>query len=339
MEQIFFTIGLALIVSLIVGPFLIPVLRVFKFGQNIREEGPKRHLAKAGTPTIGGLIFLCGIVVAVLVMAEKPYSSGIIALLGITLAFGLVGFLDDFLKILRKQNLGLKAKQKLAAEFLIALVFAYVAVSLLGRGTVIGIPFSHLTVDLGVWYYPLLALVVVSATNTVNLTDGLDGLAAGCMVISAIGYILISLLAVNTGFLQGIAVNSSDLTVFAAAIVGGCLGFLRFNFHPARVFMGDCGSLALGGALAGLAILTRSELVLIILGGVYVLEALSVLIQVISFQTRGKRIFRMSPLHHHFELGGWSEVKVVTVFWAAAVVFTFFGVMAFVGMVIGGTKL
>ncbi|NLO97328.1 MAG: phospho-N-acetylmuramoyl-pentapeptide-transferase [Peptococcaceae bacterium] len=334
MERIFFTIALALFISLLVGPFLIPVLRILKFGQNIREEGPQRHLAKAGTPTIGGLIFLCGIVVAVLVMAERPYSLGIISLLGLTLAFGLVGFIDDFLKILHKKNLGLKAKQKLAAQFLIALVFAFVAVKLLGRGTIIGIPFSHLTFDLGVWYYPLLALVVVSATNTVNLTDGLDGLAAGCVAVSAIGYILISLLAVNTGVLQGLAVNSGDLTVFAAALVGGCLGFLRFNYYPARVFMGDCGSLALGGALAGLAILTCSELVLIILGGVYVMEALSVLIQVISFQTRGKRIFRMSPLHHHFELGGWSEVKVVIVFWTMSALFAFFGVLAYTAMVV-----
>jgi len=334
MERIFFTIALALFISLLVGPFLIPVLRILKFGQNIREEGPQRHLAKAGTPTIGGLIFLCGIVVAVLVMAERPYSLGIISLLGLTLAFGLVGFIDDFLKILHKKNLGLKAKQKLAAQFLIALVFAFVAVKLLGRGTIIGIPFSHQTFDLGVWYYPLLALVVVSATNTVNLTDGLDGLAAGCVAVSAIGYILISLLAVNTGVLQGLAVNSGDLTVFAAALVGGCLGFLRFNYYPARVFMGDCGSLALGGALAGLAILTCSELVLIILGGVYVMEALSVLIQVISFQTRGKRIFRMSPLHHHFELGGWSEVKVVIVFWTMSALFAFFGVLAYTAMVV-----
>jgi len=213
------------------------------------------------------------------------------------------------------------------------LIFAVISVQFLGRGTVIGIPFTSLEIDLGIIYYPLLALVVVSATNAINLTDGLDGLAAGCTMIAALGYIVISVLAVKTGFLQGIAVNSSDPAIFAAAIVGGCLGFLRFNSHPARVFMGDCGSLALGGAIAGLAILSRTELVLIILGGVYVLEALSVLIQVVSFQTRGKRVFRMSPLHHHFELGGWSEKKVVMVFWTAAVIFAFAGLMAFMKMI------
>jgi len=325
--------AIALIISLIVGPFLIPVLRVLKFGQNIRDDGPKRHLAKAGTPTIGGLIFLCGIVAAVLIIAEKPYSAGVLSLLGLTLAFGLLGFLDDFLKVLHKNNLGLRAKQKLAAEFILALAFAFITVGFLGRGTVVGLPFTAFELDFGLFYYPLLALVVVSATNAVNLNDGLDGLAAGCTLVAAAGYILISVLAVKSGFLQGVAVHSSDLAVFAAAVAGGCLGFLRFNFHPAKVFMGDCGSLALGGAMAGLAILSKSELVLIILGGVYVLEALSVLIQVVSFQTRGKRVFRMSPLHHHFELGGWSERKVVFVFWAAAVVFALLGVAAFSMMI------
>lgn len=326
--------GIALLVSLVVGPFLIPVLRALKFGQSIRDDGPQRHLSKAGTPTIGGLIFLCGIVAAVLIIAERPYSPGLITLLAITLGFGLVGFLDDFLKVIRKRNLGLRAKQKLAAQILLAFLLAWVSAVYLGRGTVIGIPFTTLMFDLGYLYYPLVALVVLSATNAVNLTDGLDGLAAGCTVFAGIGYILISVLALKTGLLASIAVNSSDLAIFAAAIVGGCIGFLRFNLHPARVFMGDCGSLALGGALAGLAILSRSELVLIILGGIYVLETLSVIIQVISFQTRGKRIFRMSPLHHHFELGGWSEKRVVTVFWTGAALFALIGVLGFALMVI-----
>lgn len=328
-EKIFMAAGIALLVSLIIGPFLIPVLRVLKFGQSIRDDGPQRHLAKAGTPTIGGLIFLCGIVAAVLIVAERPYSPGLLTLLGITFAFGFVGFLDDFLKVLRKRNLGLRAKQKLAAQFLLAFLLAWASAVFLGRGTVVGIPFTSLEINLGIFYYPLVALVVLSATNAVNLTDGLDGLAAGCTVFAALGYVLISVLAAKSGFLTGVAVNASDLTVFAAAIGGGCLGFLRFNLYPARVFMGDCGSLALGGALAGLAVLSKSELVLIILGGVYVFEALSVIIQVISFQTRGKRIFRMSPLHHHFELGGWSERKVVTVFWMAAAVFALIGVFSF----------
>lgn len=332
-EKIFAAAGIAMLVSLIVGPFLIPFLRVLKFGQSIRDDGPKRHLSKAGTPTIGGLIFLCGITAAVLVIAEKPYSVGVLALLGITLAFGLVGFLDDFLKVIRKHNLGLRARQKLAAEFLLALIFAGISALYLGRGTIIGIPFTGFEINLGLLYYPLVALVVVSATNAVNLTDGLDGLAAGTTAIAAVGYIFISVLAVNTEFVQGMALNITDLAVFSAALAGGLIGFLRFNLHPAKVFMGDCGSLALGGALAGLAILSKSELVLIIIGGVYVMEALSVIIQVISFQTRGKRIFRMSPLHHHFELGGWPERKVVTVFWVAASAAAFIGVMSYSVMV------
>lgn len=331
-EKIFMAAGIALLVSLLIGPFLIPVLRVLKFGQSIREDGPQRHLAKAGTPTIGGLIFLGGIVAAVLFIAEKPYSPGVLSLLGITLGFGLVGFLDDFLKVLRRHNLGLRAWQKLAAEILLALIFAGLSVYL-GRGTIVGIPFTSLEIDLGILYYPFVVLVIVYMTNVVNLTDGLDGLAAGCTAFAAIGYALVAILAVRTGFLHGITVYSSDLPVFAAAIIGGCVGFLRFNLHPARVFMGDCGSLALGGALAGLALLSKSELVLIIIGGVFIVEGLSVILQVISFQTRGKRIFRMSPLHHHFELGGWSEKKVVAIFWSAAAICAIIGVYSFSLMV------
>lgn len=332
-EKIFAAAALATLVSLLIGPFLIPVLRVLKFGQNIRNDGPQSHLSKAGTPTIGGLIFLGGITVAVLIMAEKPYSAGILILLGTMLAFGLLGFVDDFLKVIRKRNEGLSARQKLVAQFLLALILAGVSAIFLGRGTVIGIPFTTLVFNLGVLYYPLVALVVVGATNAVNLTDGLDGLAAGTTVFAGIGYVFIAVLAVNTGFLEGMAVYSSDLAIFAAALTGGCIGFLRFNLHPARVFMGDCGSLALGGALAALAILSKSELVLIIIGGVYVVEVLSVILQVISFQTRGKRIFRMSPLHHHYELGGWSERKVVTVFWSAAAIAAFLGIISYSFMV------
>lgn len=331
-EKIFLSAGIALLISLLVGPFLIPVLRVLKFGQSIRDEGPKRHMQKAGTPTIGGLIFLFGITAAVLIVAERPFSPGMITLLGITLGFGLVGFIDDFLKVVRRRNLGLRAWQKLLAQFVLAFILAAAATAVVGRDTHVGIPFTSLDINFGLLYYPLVALVVVGTTNAVNLTDGLDGLAAGCTMVAAVGYIVISLLSLKEG-LATVSVNPSDLPVFAAALAGGCLGFLRFNIHPARVFMGDCGSLALGGALAGLAVLTKSELVLVILGGVYVIEALSVIIQVISFQTRGKRIFRMSPIHHHFELGGWSESKVVLFFWLASIVFAFLGVLSYMFMI------
>jgi len=328
-EKIYLAAGIALLVSLLAGPFLIPVLRTLKFGQSIRADGPKRHLAKAGTPTIGGLIFLIGITAGVLMIAEKPYSPGIITMLLVTLGFGLLGFLDDFLKVIRKQNLGLRAWQKLTGQILLAVILVGVSTLYLGRGTTVELPFTALEIDLGIFYYPLVILIVVYMSNAVNLTDGLDGLAAGCTVISAVGYVGIAYLAARTGFIDGIDVSSSDLAVFAAAIAGGCLGFLRFNIHPARIFMGDCGSLALGGALATISVLSKSELVLLILGGVFVLEGLSVVLQVVSFQTRGKRIFRMSPVHHHFELGGWSEKKVVRVFWLAAAIFTLIGVSAF----------
>lgn len=328
-EKIYLAAGIALLVSLLVGPFLIPILRTLKFGQSIREEGPKRHLAKAGTPTIGGLIFIIGIVAGVLIIAEKPYSLGLLTMLGIMLGYGLIGFLDDFLKVLRKHNLGLRAWQKLVGQVFFALILVGISTLFLDRGTAMGIPFTAYTLDLGIFYYPLTILIVVYFANTVNLTDGLDGLAAGCTVFSAAGYMVIAYLAARTGFLGSIMVSSSDMAVFAAALIGGCVGFLRFNIHPARVFMGDCGSLALGGALSALAVLSKSELVLLIIGGVYVLEGLSVILQVISFKTRGKRIFRMSPVHHHFELGGWSEKKVVRVFWTAAALFMLLGIGSF----------
>ncbi|UWG98432.1 phospho-N-acetylmuramoyl-pentapeptide-transferase [Dehalobacter sp. DCM] len=328
-EKIYLAAGIALLVSLIAGPFLIPVLRTLKFGQSIREDGPKRHLAKAGTPTIGGLIFLIGIAAGVLIIAEKPYSPGLLTMLGMLLGFGLIGFLDDFLKVLRRQNLGLRAWQKLVGQIFLAVILVGIATLLLNRGTALGIPFTTYTLDLGIFYYPVIVIVIVYFTNTVNLTDGLDGLAAGCTVFSAVGYVVIAYLAARTGFLGDILVSSSDLAVFAAAIVGGCVGFLRFNMHPARVFMGDCGSLALGGGLSALAVLSKSEFVLLIIGAVYVVEGLSVMLQVVSFKTRGKRIFRMAPLHHHFELGGWSEKKVVRFFWTAAALCMVIGIGSF----------
>lgn len=332
-ERILLAAAVALIMSLLIGPFLIPVLRVLRFGQSIRDDGPQRHLAKAGTPTIGGLIFLFGIVIAVLITAQRPYSAGILSLLGLTLGLGLVGFLDDFLKVKRRKNLGLRAKQKLVAQFALAFLFTWISAVFLGRGTEIGIPFTNWIFDLGILYYPLVTLVVVGAANAVNLTDGLDGLAAGTTVFAGIGYVLIAVLAGKSGYLAGLSLYLNDLAVFAAAMVGGCIGFLRFNLYPAKVFMGDCGSLALGGALAGMAILSKSELVLILVGGVYVVETLSVILQVVSFQTRGKRILRMAPLHHHFELGGWKEMKVVKVFWLAAFIFATLGTLAYAWMV------
>ncbi|WP_434511513.1 phospho-N-acetylmuramoyl-pentapeptide-transferase [Desulfitobacterium sp. AusDCA] len=328
-ERLLMAGGLALIISLILGPFLIPLLRVLKFGQNIREDGPQRHLKKAGTPTMGGIIFLVGIVAASLLSAEQPTSVEMVTVVGAMLGYGLIGFIDDFIKVVMHRSLGLRAYQKLIGQIGLALLLTWVAVRFLGRGTDLIIPFTSIHLDLGPFYYPFVAFIVVGITNAVNLTDGLDGLAAGTTLFSAISYMLIALLESARGGGVAILAHETDLAVFAAAVAGGCLGFLRFNKYPARVFMGDTGSLALGGALVGLAVLTKSELVLLLIGGVYVIEAFSVIIQVISFKTTGKRVFKMSPIHHHFELSGWNEWRVVLTFWVAALVCGILGVIAF----------
>ena len=326
-ERLIMAAGLALIITLVLGPFLIPVLRILKFGQTVRDDGPKRHLQKAGTPTMGGIIFLVGIIVSSLFCAEQPTSLEMVTLVGITLGFGVIGFIDDFIKVVMHRSLGLRAYQKLIGQFILALVLIWISVHLLGRGTDVSIPFTAFHWELGGFYYPIISVVIVLMVNAVNLTDGLDGLAAGSTMIAGMGYVVIALMAA----IQGVAVlaHETDMAVFAAALAGGCLGFLRFNAHPARVFMGDTGSLALGGALASLAVLTKSEIVFIIVGGLFALEALSVIIQVASFQTTGKRVFKMSPLHHRFELVGWSEWRVVLVFWIVAAVCAILGIAAY----------
>ncbi|MEA4900051.1 phospho-N-acetylmuramoyl-pentapeptide-transferase [Desulfitobacterium sp.] len=327
-ERLLMAGSLALIICLILGPFLIPLLHTLKFGQNIREDGPKRHLKKAGTPTMGGIIFLVGIVAAALLSAEQPTSAEMITVVGAMLGFGLIGFIDDFIKVVMHRSLGLRAYQKLIGQIALAIGLTWAAVYLLGRGTDIIIPFTPIHLELGWFYYPFVAFIIVGITNAVNLTDGLDGLAAGTTLISALCYTLIAMLGVTQG---GVAIlaHESDLAVFAAALTGGCLGFLRFNKYPARVFMGDTGSLALGGALAGLAVLTKTEVILLLIGGVYVIEAFSVIIQVISFKTTGKRVFKMAPIHHHFELSGWNEWKVVLTFWTASLVCGILGIISY----------
>ncbi|HHY40241.1 MAG TPA: phospho-N-acetylmuramoyl-pentapeptide-transferase [Syntrophaceticus sp.] len=308
----------SLVVVLIMGPVLIPTLYRMKFGQEVRDDGPKTHLKKQGTATMGGVMILLGLTIAAFLFTDDIWKT--LLLTGITLGAGLLGFLDDYLKVVLRRPLGLKARHKILGQLLLGVLLAWGAV-LLGRDTTIIVPFTGNEFDIGLLYYPFVVLVFISATNAVNLTDGLDGLACGLMAIAAGVYILISWMMGNTA-----------AAVFAGALSGGSLGFLRHNYHPAKIFMGDTGSLALGGALAALAVLTGTELVLLILGAVFVFEVLSVIIQVVSFQLTGKRVFKMSPLHHHFELCGWPEVKVVHLFWLMGFCFALLSLWSVKGM-------
>ena len=290
----------AFIVCALIGPVLIPYLHKLKFGQSIRECGPASHMKKSGTPTMGGLMMLAALVLALLWGSFTPH---IIIALVLTLGHALIGFLDDYIKVVMKRNLGLTAKQKFLLQFILAGAYVYFAETHL-QNTTLWVPLLNVTFDFGWAYYALAFILLVGTTNAVNLTDGLDGLVSFVSIPVTLAFAFIA-------YMQGML----DVSGFALGLTGACLGFLLFNRHPAQVFMGDTGSLALGGGIAALALLTNTELLLVIIGGVYVAEAMSVIIQVTYFRlTGGKRIFRMSPLHHHYELGGWNEVKVVRVF-------------------------
>ncbi len=294
----------AFVITAVATPMLIPVLRRIKAGQSIREEGPQSHQVKSGTPTMGGLAILLAIVLTCL--TSGAVNSDMLILLGTLLAFGVIGFIDDFVKVAMKRNLGLTAKQKLALQVLLACAVAAYQSRVSVYGTSIFIPIIHQYWDLGILYIPFVAFVMVAMTNAVNLTDGLDGLASGVTAIVAAFLTIVGISFYGYG----------APAAFCAAIAGACAGFLLYNHHPAKLFMGDTGSLALGGAIAAAAILMNIELIIPIAGGIYVAEAASVLIQVFVFKTQnGRRFFRMAPLHHHFELGGWKETKVVAVFW------------------------
>lgn len=306
-REIFIPLIVSFTIAVLIAPLFIPVLRRLKFGQSIREEGPKAHYKKAGTPTMGGIVIILAVTLTALTFIEK--GSELFILLFALLGYGLIGFLDDFIKIAFRRNLGLTAKQKLLGQLVIAGVLYWVLVKN-GFLPVIAVPGTTWSVDLGWLYLPFLALVMLASTNAVNLTDGLDGLLAGTAAVAYGAYAVI-----------GLFFSQYTVALFSVAVVGALLGFLVFNAHPARVFMGDTGSLAVGGGLAAAAVLTKTELALIVIGGVFVIETLSVMLQVASFKLRGKRIFRMSPIHHHFELAGWSEWRVVVTFWIAAFLF------------------
>ncbi|MDK2930125.1 MAG: phospho-N-acetylmuramoyl-pentapeptide-transferase [Bacillota bacterium] len=303
-----------------IGPVSIKILRRMKFGQSIRSNGPATHLAKAGTPTMGGIMILIGVFVATLLFA--PRALGPAWALFITLGFGAIGLADDFIIVVARRSLGLRARYKLVAQIILAGLLGLFVAARPEFGTTVSIPFLSQRVDLGLGYVVFAILVVIGASNAVNLTDGLDGLAAGTVAIAALTY---GIIAMQKG--------AGDIAVFAFALAGACVGFAWFNCHPAQVIMGDTGSLALGAALGCLAILTKTEILLVVIGGVFVVEALSVIIQVTYFRlTGGRRIFRMSPLHHHFELSGWQEPKVVTRFWILGLVFSVLGMLCLPGL-------
>jgi phospho-N-acetylmuramoyl-pentapeptide-transferase len=292
------------------------MLARFKFGQTVRDEGPQSHLAKNGTPTMGGVMMIVAILITGLTRAT--ISKGLIVGLICIVGFGFVGFLDDFIKIKMKRSLGLKAYQKIILQFALALYIAYYQYSASPSATQLVIPFTNHIINLGIWYIPFMMIFIIGTVNAVNLTDGLDGLASGVTLIVSCFFVLFA-----------VSISNSDVAILAAATAGACLGFLGFNSYPAKVFMGDTGSMALGGAVVAFATLTNSPLIIIIVGFIYLAEALSVMIQVTYFKlTNGKRIFKMAPLHHHFEQCGWPETRVVFVFWIVTVVLCWIGVLA-----------
>ena len=321
----------ALVLSLLLGPWMIRKLRDFQIGQVIRQEGPQSHRAKAGTPTMGGLLILAASLLPTLLWADLTNAYVWIAVLS-TAAFGGVGFVDDYLKIVRRSHHGLIPRYKMGLQLVIGIAVGVALIVLAQKNlynTRLIFPFfKNLIPDLGWFYVPFATLVLVGATNAVNLTDGLDGLAISTFGVAAAAFTALSYVTGHAVLAEYLLLvrfaPAGELTVFCGALVGASLGFLWYNSYPAEIFMGDVGSLALGGALGTVAILIKQELLLLMVGGVFVLEALSAIIQVSSFKMTGRRVFKMAPLHHHFELIGWSEPKVITRFLIVAVIFALF---------------
>ncbi|MCX5861451.1 MAG: phospho-N-acetylmuramoyl-pentapeptide-transferase [Desulfomonile sp.] len=319
----------ALIISFLLGRPLVEYLRAFQIGQMIRDDGPKSHFEKSGTPTMGGVLILFAMTVSCLLWTRWDNIYFWIVL-GVTLSYGAIGFLDDYLKIVRKSHKGLSGRQKLGSQLLIGCLVGLVLWMDPGFKTTMAVPFfKHVNPDLGLWYIPFAALVIAGASNAVNLTDGLDGLAIGPVMICGATYLLFAYIAGHLKVAQYLQVayvpGSGELCVVCGAMLGAGMGFLWYNAYPAEVFMGDVGSLSLGGLLGSLAVVTKNEILLAIAGGVFVIEAVSVILQVASFKATGKRIFNMAPIHHHFELKGWPEPKVIVRFWIISI---FFALMA-----------
>jgi len=316
--QVFVAIVIAIVAAIVLLPFWIRLLRFRGIGQQVRADGPQGHLVKQGTPTMGGVLIL--LVVAGTYVFLGSFGRTSLLVLALTGACGLLGFIDDWAKVVHERSLGLTPRAKIAGQAVVALAFGVLAVNWAGLSTDVEVPLTGLMLDMGAitsvfqvggvaivvpWLYlGLVFFIILSFSNAVNLTDGLDGLAAGTVMIVMLAY-------AGIGFRQ----DSLDVALLAAAIAGACIGFLWYNAYPADIFMGDTGSLGLGAAIAGLAVITKTELLAALIGGIYVVEALSVVLQVASFKLTGKRIFRMAPIHHHFEMKGWSETKVMVRFW------------------------
>jgi phospho-N-acetylmuramoyl-pentapeptide-transferase len=298
----------SLLICVFLSPRFIAFLRAREFGQHIREEGPAGHHAKAGTPTMGGIIIFIAVSVPFLLLSDYDWRA--VGVYVAAMASAGLGLLDDAQKVFKRRSLGLQGRWKLLATVAISLFLWWVATQEAGLSDTLRLRTIDATIDLGPFYPVLIYLVVAGTTNAVNLTDGLDGLAAGCSAIVLLAYLGITF--ITTG--------QQDLALLCGCLVGACIGFLWFNAFPATIFMGDTGSLGIGGAVAGLAIMTKTEELLLLLGGIFVVEALSVIIQVFSFQTFRKRVFLMAPIHHHFEISGWSETKIILRFWIVAAV-------------------
>ncbi len=306
MGEVLFGGTAALLICIFLSPKFIEFLRKREFGQHIREDGPEGHHQKAGTPTMGGIIVFLAVGVPYLILTNYEWRS--VGVFGAAIACALLGFADDYTKLVKRRSLGLRARTKLAVTIAISLALWYVATHQAHLAPTLWLRFVDYHIDLSGPLYPILIfLVVAGTTSAVNLTDGLDGLAAGCAAIVLLAYVGITFIA-----------GDFDLAMLAGCLVGACVGFLWFNAFPATIFMGDTGSLGLGGAVAGMAVMTKTEVLLILLGGIFVIEALSVVIQVISFQMTRKRVFLMAPIHHHFELKAWSETKIILRFWIVA---------------------
>ena len=313
----------ALLFSLLMAPYIIRRLAMLNMGQRIRDNGPPNHKDKEGIPTMGGVLILVSVVVPTLLWA-KLTNLYVWLIVIVTIAYGLIGFIDDYKKIKENNSDGLKPRHKLLAQTVVAILVALLLI-LSNFDTALAVPFfKHVRIDMGWFYLPFVVLVIVGTSNAVNLTDGLDGLAIGPVMISSGTYMLFAYLAGHSKIATYLQIpyvpGSGELAIFAGAMVGASLGFLWYNTYPAQLFMGDIGSLSLGGALGTLAIITKQEILLVIVGGVFVMEALSVIFQVGSYKLRGKRVFHMAPIHHHFELKGWAEPKIIVRFWILSII-------------------